>query len=477
MMFTQHNHMVQTFSPNRSDDAFGNCTAMKETGGATTAFTYNDRDLVTRIDYSGGTSNYFHYDGQDRRFAMADSNGLSYFTWDQDGMNLLAEKSAAGTVTRKYTHGPTPVPGIGSVIEAEDVSSSTYKYPHMDHRGSVSGTTDANEDAKDAYTYNAYGRDIASSESSFANRFEYQSNWIALRDSGGELALSPGRVYHRDMGIFLSKDRIGEEGATNLYRYAGGVPTRNVDPMGLQYIGPGYDPDYYRGPQSYGRYSEDLPAGVPSYPYEAGPAVRPSARRARQPIRLGDRIELACTQPYREMRRAIKEMSGRCEPEIRQAKLEAQQWYAQCLMGMTGGAAVSADPSAGEWWGAFARGFGSSVWDTITSMYQMSPEAYEKSIWGQTQGPKDIYYYGTRTAYGVSALAALVAAGLIAWEAITVTSSIARVRPTGPDWSAIVKGVSRITGRTIWVRHVVRRLGPGGEVLHKHFKFRRFLAW
>lgn len=166
-----------------------------------------------------------------------DVDGLAYFTWDQNGMNLLSERSADGTVTRKYSHGPAPVPGIGSVIEAEDASvgSAAYKYPHMDSRGSVFGTTDAGETARDAYTYNAYGRELASSESGFANPFQYQSNWMALRDSGGELALSPGRVYHRDMGIFLSRDRIGQEGATILYRYAGGAPTRNVDLTGWQW--------------------------------------------------------------------------------------------------------------------------------------------------------------------------------------------------------------------------------------------------
>ena len=98
-------------------------------------------------------------------------------------MNLLCERDPDGTVTRKYTHGPTPIDGIGSVIEMEDVSTSAYKYAHMDHRGTVFETTDAGEATKDTYSWNAWGEELQSTETGFTNRFQYHSNWLALKDS------------------------------------------------------------------------------------------------------------------------------------------------------------------------------------------------------------------------------------------------------------------------------------------------------
>jgi hypothetical protein len=86
---------------------------------------------------------------------MEDSSGLTYFTWDENGMNLLCERDSSGAVTKEYTHGPTPVDGIGSVVEIEDGATGAFKYPHMDHRGTVFATTGEAEAQKDAYEWNA----------------------------------------------------------------------------------------------------------------------------------------------------------------------------------------------------------------------------------------------------------------------------------------------------------------------------------
>jgi hypothetical protein len=101
------------------------------------------RDLMSSIQYADGSWNYLYYDGQERRYAIQDSGGLSYLTWDTNGMNLLCEKTADGTVTKKYAHGATPIDGTGSVVEVQDVATGAYKYLLMDHRGTVFATTDA----------------------------------------------------------------------------------------------------------------------------------------------------------------------------------------------------------------------------------------------------------------------------------------------------------------------------------------------
>ena len=141
--------------------------------------------------------------------------------------NLLCEREPGGTVTRKYAHGPTPVPGIGSVIESEDVGTSAFKYLHMDHRGTVHETTDAGESVKDSYAWNAWGEELQATETGFASRFGYQSNWMRLQDSA-DLSLSPARTYAPGPGRFAQAERH----SGGQYRYARGNPLSMLDPQG-----------------------------------------------------------------------------------------------------------------------------------------------------------------------------------------------------------------------------------------------------
>lgn len=153
-------------------------------------------------------SNYFHYDARLRRYAMQDSAGLTYLTWDTNGMNLLAERDYYGNLTAQYSHGYTPIDGIGSMAAAEKIRGDVtyYQYPVYDHRGSVAKLVDQNGSLVASYEYDAWGNVLSGSQSGASNRFNYQSNWLALTDSHDELLLSPSRVYHTSIGRFLARD-------------------------------------------------------------------------------------------------------------------------------------------------------------------------------------------------------------------------------------------------------------------------------
>ena len=43
-----------------------------------------------------GSATYFAYDAELRRYAIEESTGLRYFTWDENGMNLLCERDTTG---------------------------------------------------------------------------------------------------------------------------------------------------------------------------------------------------------------------------------------------------------------------------------------------------------------------------------------------------------------------------------------------
>src|SRR5690606_5877047 len=88
-------------------DATGNLTLQQEPDG-TTYYTYTPFNLVSTIHHKDDTHTRTWYDGNLRRYALEDdTHGLRYFTWDQNGLNLLAEQDSSGTVTRRYTHGYT----------------------------------------------------------------------------------------------------------------------------------------------------------------------------------------------------------------------------------------------------------------------------------------------------------------------------------------------------------------------------------
>jgi len=250
-------------------DARGNCTAIDEPTGAT-YFEYSDADLVTSISYPSGVANYFYYDGKLRRYAMEDSDGLAYFTWDQNGMNLLTEFDAYGNTIAEYTHGYTPIDGIGSMVAAKRTDYTDpmfpvtyYQYPVYDGiHGDVHRMVDENGNVTAYYEYDPWGNRLQVSESGASNRLGYQSNWITLRDSDGEICLSPTRLYHAPTGRFLQRDPARLRDARwpgrpqcgppprhgraigpmadghSLYALAGNSPGNSVDPSGLLNIIP-----------------------------------------------------------------------------------------------------------------------------------------------------------------------------------------------------------------------------------------------
>ena len=188
-------------------DCRGNCTAIQESEG-TTYMQYNHVNLVTDIRFKTGVCNYFWYDAQLRRYAMQDSDGLRYFTWD--GLNLLVEQDDSGDVVAEYTHGMSPIEGIGTMVAAKkEVDGATYyQYAAYDHRGTVVRLTDENGDVTAYYEYSAWGVQLRDDDTAVGSKFKWQSNWISLKDSEGDLLLSPTRLYSAVDGRFVQRDSL-----------------------------------------------------------------------------------------------------------------------------------------------------------------------------------------------------------------------------------------------------------------------------
>lgn len=80
------------------------------------------------------------------------------------------------------------------------------------------------------------------------------------------------------------------------------------------------------------------------------------------------------------------------------------------------------------------------------------------------------------TAGEYSGYAFLAAAGAAGGARAAVTTTVRRRAAAGADGavSQIVKQTSKITGRTVNVTHEVTK---GGQTIHKHSKYRRFLPF
>jgi len=189
-------------------DKRGNCVQVQAPAG-TQYFQYDDRDLVTAIRYRDGTAQYFHHDPRMRMYAMEDGGDTTYYTWDENGLNLLTERDASGAVTAEYTHGYSPVDGAGTTVAArKQVGGCTYyQYPGGNgHHDTVTISNDAGT-VTHRYTCNAWGEiiDEQVTQPAAPNSLIWQANWLHLKEG---IYKSPARLYLADAGRFLQRDPL-----------------------------------------------------------------------------------------------------------------------------------------------------------------------------------------------------------------------------------------------------------------------------
>ena len=140
-----------------------------------------------------------------------------------DGLQVVAEYGAAGTLLRRYVYA-----GLDQPIQLE-TGGVAYFY-HHDGLGSVVALTDAGGLLAESYAYSPYGRVGSTSGPAIANPYLF-----AGREFDAEIGLYYNRFRYYDpgMGRFVSPDPIGQSGGVNLYSYALNDPANAIDPLGL----------------------------------------------------------------------------------------------------------------------------------------------------------------------------------------------------------------------------------------------------
>jgi RHS repeat-associated protein len=220
-------------------DTAGNVTQITDASG-TRNLSWDIQYRLTQVAIDGTPVETYGYDPLGRRSWTSDG---SVTTWHiHDGMHVVADVDASGTLLRTYTWGP----GIDNLLAITDHSASetnTY-YTITDHLGTVHALADDTGAIVESYRFDAWGNilavydasnspltsDLGHPTSGLGNRFLFQ---------GREYSWATGlynfraRWYDPVTGRWLSKDPIGINGGLNQYVAFANNPVMFVDPLGL----------------------------------------------------------------------------------------------------------------------------------------------------------------------------------------------------------------------------------------------------
>ena len=187
----------------------------------------------------------FQYDWMGRRIGKTvKTNGVVAYSrkFVYDGWNLMAELNGSNNaVVRTYTWGldiRESSQGAGGVagLLMVNAGSGGIHFPAYDLNGNVMGLVKAaNGTISTRYEYGPFGEVFCSvGELAGENPFQFSTKYT---DFETDLVYYGYRYYSPDIGRWISRDPIEEQGGFNLYAFVNNDPINKIDTLGLFFCG------------------------------------------------------------------------------------------------------------------------------------------------------------------------------------------------------------------------------------------------
>jgi len=190
----------------------------KRRGNMVTTYTYDALDRLAQVADGTHTTTYtMDWEGSAIR-VVHDGTETRYL---RRGNRLWAALDSGNTPLRYYVTAP------GGILYALEASGSLRVF-HTDPQGNVVAITDGSGTVTAAFTYDPYGKVLASTGQS---ELRYLGAWGVLADANG-LHQMGRRMYDPELRRFLTKDPLGLRASLNLYAYTEGDPVNRIDPQG-----------------------------------------------------------------------------------------------------------------------------------------------------------------------------------------------------------------------------------------------------
>lgn len=187
------------------------------------------------------------YDHRHRRVRKDTPDAVRDMVYD--GWNLIQETIAptGGSVTTNRYHWGLDLSGtlqgaggVGGILAAE--INGIFLFPLYDANGNVTECLDASGNIRAHYEYDAFGNIIAQSGGlAHAFPFRFSTKYF---DAETGLYYYGYRFYAPEMGRWLNRDPIEEDGGLNLYEFVGNDGVNHFDSLGQMPM-PWGDENYY----------------------------------------------------------------------------------------------------------------------------------------------------------------------------------------------------------------------------------------
>jgi RHS repeat-associated protein len=203
-------------------DANGN-QIRKNAGPVTDHYAYDFENRLIRVD--NGTVTTYGYDADGARVRSTVGGAATTFLVDVNRPlpQVLEERGAGGALVAAYTFGDDLI---------RQVRDATSSYYHFDGSASTRLLTDAAGAPTDTYTYDAFGRELATTGTT-ENRYRFNGQSLDAETSFYYLR---ARYFAPSMGRFLTMDSFAgnetDPPSLHKYTYANNDPVNSSDPTG-----------------------------------------------------------------------------------------------------------------------------------------------------------------------------------------------------------------------------------------------------